>query len=134
MKITIAIRSLVFLLPLLVSAQTPAPDLVVNAAAEKKTLNPALPTLFIAGDSTAAKYSGGPIQGWAEPFADYFDPAKINVVNRARGGRSSRTFITEGLWDQLLSDVKAGDTVLIQFGHNDGSPVNEDASVPREKW
>ena len=133
MKIAL-LRSLLFLLPLLASAQSPAPDLAVNAVAEKKTLNPALPTLFVAGDSTAAKNNSNPIQGWAEPFTDYFDPAKINVVNRARGGRSSRTFITEGLWDQLLADVKAGDTVLIQFGHNDASPVNEDASVPREKW
>ena len=45
------------------------------------------------------------------PFADYFDLTKVNIVNRARGGRSSRTFINEGLWDQLLADVKAGDTV-----------------------
>lgn len=134
MKSTTALRSVLFLLPLLALAQAPAPDLVVNPAAENKALNPALPTLFIAGDSTAAKNKGDPIQGWGVPFADYFDPAKLNVVNLARGGRSSRTFITEGLWDRLLAQVKAGDTVLIQFGHNDGSPVNEDASVPREKW
>lgn len=123
-----------FLLPLLAWAQSPAPDLAVNAATKSAPLNPALPTLFIAGDSTAAKNKGDPIQGWGVPLADYFDPAKVNVVNRAREGRSSRTFITEGRWDQLLADVKAGDFVLIQFGHNDGSPVNEDASVPREKW
>jgi lysophospholipase L1-like esterase len=111
-----------------------APDLKADPAAENRKLNPALPTLFVAGDSTAAKNNGNPIQGWAEPFADYFDPAKINVANRARGGRSSRTFIAEGLWDQLLAEMKARDIVLIQFGHNDASPVNEDASVPREKW
>ena len=134
MKFTAALRVALFLLPLLAFAQAPAPDLVANPAATAAPLNPALPTLFIAGDSTAAKNKGDPIQGWGVPFADYFDPAKINVVNLARGGRSSRTFITEGLWDQLLAQVKAGDTVLIQFGHNDGSPVNEDASVPREKW
>lgn len=116
-------------------AQAPAlaPDLKVNPAAAVSPLNPALPTLFIAGDSTAAKSNGNPTQGWAVPFADYFDLSKINVANHARGGRSSRTFISEGLWDKLLTDVKAGDFVLIQFGHNDGSPVNEDASVPREK-
>jgi lysophospholipase L1-like esterase len=114
------------------SAQTatPAPDLAKNPAPVRGTLNPALPTLFIAGDSTAAKGKGESQQGWAEPFAAYFDPSKINVANRARGGRSSRTFVTEGLWDQLLADLKAGDVVLIQFGHNDGSPVNEDESVP----
>jgi len=109
---------------------TPAPDLTKNPAPTRAPLNPALPTLFIAGDSTAARGRGERQQGWAEPFAHYFDLAKINVANRARGGRSSRTFITEGVWDQLLADLKPGDFVLIQFGHNDASPVNEDASVP----
>ncbi len=84
------------------------------------------PTVFIAGDSTAAKGNGETQQGWGVAFADYFDPAKIAVENRARGGRSSRTFITEGLWDTLLADVKAGDFVLIQFGHNDGGAINEE--------
>ena len=46
----------------------------------------ALPTLFIAGDSTAARNNGNPIQGWGEPFADYFDPAKIIISNRAAAG------------------------------------------------
>ncbi|HET7536126.1 MAG TPA: GDSL-type esterase/lipase family protein, partial [Candidatus Didemnitutus sp.] len=116
-----------------VTPPAPAPDLTKNPAAEAKPLDPKLPTLFIASDSTAAKNDGNPIQGWGVPFADYFDPAKINVSNRARGGRSSRTFISEGLWDQLVADLKAGDYVLIQFGHNDASPVNEDASVPVAK-
>lgn len=100
------IRLAVLLLPLMALAQTPA-----------------LPTLFIAGDSTAAKGSENSM-GWGMPFADYFYPAKTNVVNRARGGRSSRTFITEGLWDELLAQVKTGDFVLIQFGHNDGGAIN----------
>ncbi len=83
-----------------------------------------LPAIFIAGDSTAAKGSGETQQGWAVPFASYFDPTKVSIMNRARGGRSSRTFLTEGLWDQLLATVKPGDIVLIQFGHNDGGPVD----------
>jgi lysophospholipase L1-like esterase len=112
------------------SAQTPAPDLAKNPAPVRAALNPALPTIFVAGDSTAARGKGETQQGWAVPFADYFDLAKVNVANRARGGRSSRTFVTEGLWDQLLADLKAGDIVLIQFGHNDAGPVNETESVP----
>ena len=48
---------------------------------------PGLPTLFIAGDSTAARNNGAPVQSWGEPFADYFDPKKINIANRA-GGKS----------------------------------------------
>ena len=107
-------------------AQAPAPDLIVNPAARTTALKPALPTLFVAGDSTAASGSGADQQGWGVPFADYFDPAKVNVANHARGGRSSRTFITEGLWDKLLADVKAGDFVLIQFGHNDAGALNEE--------
>jgi len=107
-----------------------APDLPEHAAESLPPPNPALPTVFVAGDSTAARGAGERQQGWGVPFAAYFDPAKVNVVNRARGGRSSRTFITEGLWDKLLADVKPGDIVLIQFGHNDGGAVN-DASRAR---
>lgn len=98
-----------------------------------EVINPALPTLWVASDSTAAN-GGLNATGWGVPLPSYFDLAKINVANRARGGRSSRTFITEGLWDKLLEGVKAGDFVLIQFGHNDAGVINEDASVPRECW
>ena len=102
------------------------PDLSVNPESVRPELDPGLPTIFVAGDSTAAKGKGEQQQGWAEPFKDYFDLGKVNVVNRARGGRSSRTFITEGLWAELLADVKAGDVVVIQFGHNDGGSINEE--------
>jgi lysophospholipase L1-like esterase len=77
----------------------------------------ALPTVFIAGDSTADNTER---KGWGDPFSDYFDAAKVNVVNRARAGRSARTFLNEGLWDKIAADLKPGDYVLIQFGHNDG--------------
>src|ERR1035438_4067289 len=104
----------------------PSPDLARNPAAVETPLNPALPTLWIAGDSTAARGAGEMQQGWAVPFADYFDATKVNVANRARGGRSSRTFVSEGLWAQMLADVKPGDVVLIQFGHNDGGAINQE--------
>jgi lysophospholipase L1-like esterase len=81
-----------------------------------------LPTVFVAGDSTANNTEH---KGWGDPFADYFDPAKINVQNRARAGRSARTFLKEGLWDKLIADVKPGDYVIIQFGHNDGGKPDE---------
>ncbi|MBZ5581772.1 MAG: rhamnogalacturonan acetylesterase [Acidobacteriia bacterium] len=83
-----------------------------DAAAAQK-----IPTVFVIGDSTA---SNADHRGWADPFASYFDAAKANVVNRARGGRSSRTFFTEGLWQKVVDELKPGDFVLIQFGHNDG--------------
>src|SRR5215472_5945469 len=75
-------------------------------------------TLWVVGDSTANNTNH---QGWGDPLADYFDAAKINVVNRARAGRSSRTFYTEGLWDNVREQFKPGDYVLIEFGHNDGA-------------
>ena len=76
-----------------------------------------LPTLYVVGDSTAN--SNAPLRGWGSEIGAFFDPAKINVVNRAIGGRSSRTFMTEGRWAKVLADLRPGDVVLIQFGHND---------------
>ncbi len=105
-----------------VSAQT-TPG---TPAGQSGTLNPKLPTLFVVGDSTANNNANGG-RGWGDPFMAYFDPAKINVLNRARGGRSSRTYLTEGLWDKVMADVKSGDNVLIQFGHNDAGAVNDDS-------
>ncbi len=83
-----------------------------------------LPTLFIIGDSTVNNTTKG-LQGWGTPIALWFDPARIQVQNRARGGRSSRTYYTEGLWDQVLAAMKPGDFVLMQFGHNDGGPLTQ---------
>jgi lysophospholipase L1-like esterase len=86
------------------------------------------PTVFFIGDSTVRNGRGdgaGGQWGWADLVADHFDTARINVVNRALGGRSSRTYITQGYWDELLPLLKEGDFVVIQFGHNDQSPVND---------
>jgi lysophospholipase L1-like esterase len=83
-----------------------------------------LPTLFIIGDSTVNNHTAG-LLGWGDPVAEFFDKAKIKIENRARGGRSSRTYVTEGLWDQVLADMRAGDFVLMQFGHNDGGSLTQ---------
>lgn len=92
--------------------------------------NPKLPSLFLVGDSTVRNGHGDGANGqwgWGEPLVDYFDPAKINVVNRAIGGRSSRTYITEGHWQDTLNLIKSGDFVLFQFGHNDSGPLDDTA-------
>ncbi len=94
-----------------------------SALAQAPAIDPKLPTVFVIGDSTAGNADR---RGWGDHFGDYFDTSKINVVNSARAGRSSRTFQTEGLWDKVLGDVKSGDFVLIQFGHNDGGPPDKD--------
>lgn len=83
------------------------------------------PTLFLIGDSTVNN-SGEGMQGWGNVVGDLFDKTKINVVNRARGGRSSRTFYTEGLWAKVLEEIKPGDFVLMQFGHNDGGAIDKE--------
>lgn len=89
-----------------------------------------LPTLWIIGDSTVKVGTTGQ-RGWGDEIAPYFDLTKINVVNRAIGGRSSRTFITEGRWDGILGEIRPGDWVIMQFGHNDASPINEDPPVTK---
>jgi rhamnogalacturonan acetylesterase len=86
-----------------------------------------LPTLFLIGDSTVRNGTKGQV-GWGDPIADLFDKSKINVRNRALGGRSSRTFLTEGLWDKVIAELRPGDFVIMQFGHNDGGPLT---SAPR---
>jgi rhamnogalacturonan acetylesterase len=103
-------------------AQTPAtPDAPPQTSvAQNAPLNPKLPTLFIVGDSTARNQAD---LGWGDHFAHYFDTTRINIANRARAGRSSRTFINEGSWDKVRAEMKPGDFVLIQMGHNDGGDI-----------
>ena len=91
-----------------------------------------LPSLILIGDSTVrngqddGQGKGAEGQwGWGNPIAVYFDPAQINVVNRAVGGLSSRTFLTGGHWERTLAFVKPGDVVIMQFGHNDGGAIND---------
>ena len=102
--------------------------------------NPKLPTLFLVGDSTVRNGQGdgaGGQWGWGEPLVDYFDTTKINVVNRAIGGLSSRTYMNRpggDPWASTLALIKPGDVVLIQFGHNDDGkpddPSRARASLP----
>jgi len=101
-----------------------------NSPGNQQPANSKIPTLFIVGDSTVRNGKGDGSNGqwgWGDLISEYFDPAKIHVVNRALGGRSSRTFITQGHWDQVVNSLKPGDFVMIQFGHNDGGPVNDDS-------
>ena len=94
--------------------------------ASENVRDPSLPTVFLVGDSTVKVGTSGQ-RGWGEEIAHFFDLSKVNVVNRAIGGRSSRTFITQGRWDKVLADLKAGDFVIVQFGHNDGGAINDDS-------
>jgi lysophospholipase L1-like esterase len=90
-----------------------------------------LPTLFVVGDSTVKSGGQNGAFGWGERIAPYFDARRLNVVNHAIGGRSSRTFFTEGRWDKVVAQMKAGDFVVIQFGHNDGGRIGDPANKHR---
>ena len=78
------------------------------------------PTLYIIGDSTV-RNTNQEQWGWGTLIADYFDTTKISISNQAMAGRSTRTFIKEGRWDKVMSTIKKGDFLFIQFGHNEGS-------------
>ncbi|RKD12822.1 hypothetical protein BCY91_11285 [Pelobium manganitolerans] len=98
------------------------------ACAAKKPLQK--PTLFLIGDSTVknGRDNGANGQwGWGHFLPEFFDLGKINVENHALGGTSTRTFRSKGLWDSVLVKLKAGDYVMMQFGHNDSSPLDDTA-------
>lgn len=83
------------------------------------------PVVFFTGDSTvknADKDEDG-MWGWASQASTVFDESKITLVNAARAGRSTRSFIREGLWDKVYNSLQPGDFVTIQFGHNDICPI-----------
>lgn len=80
--------------------------------------------MVIVGDSTVCDYpTNNPARGWGMFIQNYFDD-DLKVINLARAGRSTKTFITEGLWARALKEKP--DYVLIQFGHND----SHDPSLP----
>lgn len=79
------------------------------------------PTLYIIGDSTVRNTNAG-YGGWGSYLAELLDTTRINVRNQAMAGRSTRTFIKEGRWEKVLATLRAGDYVMLQFGHNEGSP------------
>lgn len=76
--------------------------------------------IFMAGDSTMSikETKAYPETGWGMPFVHFWD-STVTVVNKAKNGRSTKTFISEGLWKSIYDEAGPGDYVLIQFGHND---------------
>jgi len=77
----------------------------------------AIDRVVLVGDSTVATYSGGSKQGWGYALPRYFQSSKVQIINEAKGGRSSETYRREGLWEDALR--RKPKYVLIQFGHND---------------
>jgi lysophospholipase L1-like esterase len=79
-------------------------------------------SVYLASDSTCQSYGEGqfPQAGWGQFIGNYFN-GNLNVFNHAIGGRSSKTFVTEGRLDIILSEMQEGDYLLIQMGHNDST-------------
>jgi lysophospholipase L1-like esterase len=93
--------------------------------------NTDLPTFHIVGDSTVKSGGTHGMFGWGERITPFFDTNRINVVNHAIGGRSARTYFTEGRWQKVADATKPGDFVIIQFGHNDGGQIGDPANKHR---
>ena len=85
------------------------------------------PVVFITGDSTVKNNDKDPdgMWGWGAVANTVFDETKIDIVNAAMAGRSCRSYLNEGRWDRVYNSLKPGDFVLIQFGHNDISPIDK---------
>jgi len=99
-------KKLILFTFILLSAFKPAPDKI---------------QVFLIGDSTLANKAPGdaPETGWGMILQDYFESEKVTVQNHALNGRSTKSFINEGRWTKVLKDMKSGDWVFMQFGHND---------------
>ena len=85
------------------------------------------PVVFITGDSTVKNSDKDPdgMWGWGAVANTIFDETKIDIVNAAMAGRSCRSYMNEGRWERVYNSLKPGDFVLIQFGHNDISPIDK---------
>lgn len=90
-------------------------------------------TIYLAGDSTMQSYneSETPMRGWGQYLGRFFDE-DVKVVNKAIGGRSTKTFINENRWQGIVDELQKGDWVFIQFGHNDNSSKPERHTTPED--
>lgn len=115
-------------------------------------------TVYLIGDSTMADYSNNydegkdymktryPIAGWGQVFQPVLNRNNLTALshiiktdsvfvdNRARGGRSTRTFFEEGRWSSVQKNLRKGDLVLMQFGHNDAAETKPERYVTVEGY
>ncbi len=92
-------------------------------------------TVYLIGDSTIAdkETKAYPETGWGMPFHYFFDSTVV-VDNRAKNGRSTRTFISENRWQPIADQLKEGDYVFMQFGHNDESKEKTDRYTSPDEY
>ena len=93
------------------------------AQIERKT---SLPAIFLIGDSTVKNKDADPddMWGWGAVLAEQFDSTKVEIINCAKAGRSARTFLDEGRWDEVYRSLRPGDMVIMQFGPTDGGDIH----------
>ena len=92
-------------------------------------------TVYLIGDSTMSvkEEKAYPETGWGMPFAHFFD-ASVTIDNRAKNGRSTKSFLSENLWQPVATQLKPGDYVLMQFGHNDAAKDKPERYTPPEEY
>lgn len=86
--------------------------------------------VHVIGDSTVCNYKDNayPQTGWGQILGSFFDGSRVQVVNYAIGGRSSKTFVQEGRLDEVKKNLQKGDIMMVQFGHNDRYFTKKDPS------
>lgn len=91
--------------------------------------------IFMAGDSTMQLYDTAktPQRGWGQLFHEFFNK-EVEIHDLARGGRSTKSFIAEGHWDNLLQQLKKDDWVFIEFGHNDHDTRKPERYTPPDQY
>ena len=94
-------------------------EIAGDATPSSLTIAPVdVPTLYLAGDSTVTDQGTAPSASWGQMLPRFFG-ADVVIANHAESGESLKAFVTESRLDKLLSTLKSGDWVMIQFGHND---------------
>lgn len=90
--------------------------------------------LFLIGGSTMAAFPDTrPVVGWGQKLPLFFkDPAQID--NRAKSGRSSKSFIDQGLWTEVIRDLRAGDFLIMCWGTNDSANDPARRTEPRGEF
>jgi len=132
LRLVVSVLLLALSADFLRAAEDERPVVDASKVAVEKVANASLPTFHIVGDSTVRSGgTGAGLWGWGERIAPFFDTNKINVINHAIGGRSARTFVTEGRWDKVAEAIKPGDFMIVQFGHNDQGQIGNPAMKRR---
>jgi lysophospholipase L1-like esterase len=105
----------------------PAPGCVCLCDLEVEPVD--VPTIFVLGDSTVCDQSGEPFASWGQMLPRFFN-SEVAVANHGESGETYRSAIERRRLDKILSVMKPGDTVIMQFGHNDQKEIAQHTGGP----